>query len=53
MEREWMLRDGQFLFFKQQGFERQIFLTKEWLEHYEITDKPAKDKLGAEYRLRV
>jgi len=53
IDREWMLRDGQFLFFKQQGFERQIFLTKEWLEHYEVTDKQLKEKLSAEYRLRV
>lgn len=35
-ERKYMVKEGQFLFFKQQGFEKQIFLTLEWLKHYEV-----------------
>jgi len=37
IEREYMLKEGKFMFFKQQGFEKQIFLTKEWIEFYHVT----------------
>lgn len=36
LEIKYMLSEGSFLFFKQQGFEKQIFLTREWISHYQI-----------------
>lgn len=53
MERKYMLNDGDFLFFKHQGFERQIFLSKEWIEHYEVHADSLKKSLAAEYRITI
>lgn len=49
MDKMFILKDGQFLQFKQQGFERQIFVTKEWLSYYEVTNEAAKRILKQTY----
>lgn len=36
---EVILSNGDFLFFKKQGFEKQIFITKELLKQYKVDDK--------------
>lgn len=48
-----MLEEGQFLFFKEQGFEKQIFLKREWIERYEITQPTEMLKYRAEKRLGI
>jgi hypothetical protein len=53
MERKFMLSEGQFLFFKQQGFEKQIFLTKEWIAHYQILTESGIRLLQQQYRLDI
>lgn len=53
MERKHMLNEGQFLFFKQQGYEKQIFLTREWIAHYEKQSENVKQLLRNEYKLHV
>jgi hypothetical protein len=53
MERNFMLNEGQFLFFKQQGFEKQIFLTREWIAHYEVTTEAGRRYLRQEYTIDI
>lgn len=48
-----MLEEGQFLFFKEQGFEKQIFLKREWIERYEITQPTEMLQYRAEKRLGI
>jgi hypothetical protein len=47
-----MLNEGDFLFFKEQGFEKQIFLTREWIDHYKVSEIAASN-LRSEYKLNV
>jgi hypothetical protein len=37
LDREKMIEDGKFLFFKQQGFEKQIFLSIDYLSQFKVT----------------
>lgn len=45
VNKKFLLSSGIFLHFKEQGFERQIFINREWLEHYEVTNEIKKENL--------
>ena len=51
IDKIYLLKEGQFLFFKQQGFERQLFLTREWLDYYEVKDQKEKKVLLGQYKI--
>ena len=53
VNKQFLLNEGMFLHFKQQGFERQIFATLEWLNHYEVTNEVKKQNLYNIYHKRV
>lgn len=53
IDKNYLLKEGQFLFFKQQGFEKQLFLTKEWLDYYEVSCEKEKKLLLGEYKINV
>ena len=53
MEVKFMLSEGEFLFFKEQGFEKQIFLTREWIGHYKAPTPSAAESLRREYKLNI
>jgi hypothetical protein len=53
VSKKFMLSSGMFLHFKEQGFERQIFLTREWLEHYEVTNEVKKENLYKIYHKQL
>lgn len=51
--RETILDTGKFMFFKQQGFEVQIFLNREIIKNYKVTDIDTVCTLQGEYRLNI
>jgi len=53
MDRNEMLSAGDFLFFKQQGFEKQIFLKREWIAQYQIIQPEKIKQMIAEKRLGI
>jgi hypothetical protein len=53
VNKQFLLNEAMFLHFKQQGFERQIFATLEWLNHYEVTNEVKKQNLYNIYHKRV
>lgn len=53
VNKKFILSSGMFLHFKEQGFERQIFITREWLEHYEVTNEIKKENLFKIYHKQV
>jgi len=44
VNKKFLLSSGIFLHFKEQGFERQIFINRDWLLHYEVTNEIKKEK---------
>ena len=42
VNKKFLLSSAFFLHFKEQGFERQVFISREWLEHYEVISKRCK-----------
>jgi hypothetical protein len=50
-QNKFILSEGRFLLPNQQGLKKQIFITQEWLSHYEITREDAKIILRSEYRI--
>lgn len=45
IDRRHILNEGQFLINNQQGYEKEIYLTQEWIDHYEITVEAHKYNL--------
>jgi len=39
VQTKYILDEGQFLHFKKNGLEKQIFVTREWLSYYQVTNK--------------
>jgi len=53
VNKKFLLSSAFFLHFKEQGFERQIFINREWLQHYEVTNDVKKQNLYNVYHKRI
>jgi len=53
LDRNEMIANAKYLFFKEQGFEKQIFLSRDWIAQYEITQPEKKKALIAEKRAGI
>jgi len=45
VETQFILKEGQFILNQFQGLKKQIFITREWLSHYEITRVEFKQQI--------
>lgn len=53
VNKKFILSSGMFLHFKEQGFERQLFISREWLAHYEVVDTIKKEMLFKIYHKQI
>lgn len=53
VNKKFLLSSAFFLHFKEQGFERQIFINRDWLLHYEVTNDVKKQNLYNIYHKRL
>jgi hypothetical protein len=53
VNKKFLLSSALFLHFKSQGFERQIFINRDWLLHYEVTNEIKKQNLFNIYHKKI